>query len=161
MAAPARDHRDVIVNWQHDTPPGVAFTSGVIPNSRGSTSPFAAAELNRGAKLGIDRTVGGVTASVAHEFNKNVSLTSTTGWRQYDSYENFDAAGSRLPLLEFAEDSRGRQFSQELRVNFNDGGRFTGFAGASWFSERGVSRVPFYQDERQLCRFSPARSATA
>jgi len=144
---------DIIVNWQNDTPPGVAFTSGVIPDSRGSTSPFSAAELNRGAKLGVDRTVGGVTAIVAHEFSKNVSLTSTTGWRQYDSYENFDADGSRLPLLEFAEDSRGRQFSQELRVNFNDGGRFTGFAGASWFSESGVSRVPFYQDERQLWPF--------
>ncbi|MEO6244804.1 MAG: TonB-dependent receptor [Opitutaceae bacterium] len=144
---------DIIVNWQHDTPPGVAFVSGVIPNSRGSTSPFAAAELTRGSQLGIDRTVGGVTAIVAHEINKNVSLTSTTGWRQYDSYENFDADGSRLPLLEFAEDSRGRQFSQELRVNVNDGGRFTGFAGASWLSERGVSRVPFYQDERQLWPF--------
>ncbi|MEY2881618.1 MAG: hypothetical protein RLZZ15_3998 [Verrucomicrobiota bacterium] len=144
---------DLLVNWQHDTPPGVAFVSGVIPNSRGSTSPFAAAELNRGSKLGIDRTVGGVTAIVAHEFNKNISLTSTTGWRQYDSYENFDADGSRLPLLEFAEDSRGRQISQEVRVNFNDGGRFTGFAGAGWFSESGASRVPFYQDERQLWPF--------
>ncbi|MDP3071495.1 MAG: TonB-dependent receptor [Opitutaceae bacterium] len=144
---------DLLVNWQHDTPPGVAFVSGVIPNSRGSTSPFAAAELNRGSKLGIDRTVGGVTAIVAHEFSKNVSLTSITGWRQYDSYENFDADGSRLPLLEFAEDSRGRQFSQEVRVNFNDGGRFTAFAGAGWFSESGVSRVPFYQDERQLWPF--------
>jgi outer membrane receptor protein involved in Fe transport len=144
---------DLLVNWQHDTPPGVAFVSGVIPNSRGSTSPFADAELNRGSKLGIDRTVGGVTAIVAHEFSKNVSLTSITGWRQYDSYENFDADGSRLPLLEFAEDSRGRQFSQEVRVNFNDGGRFTGFAGAGWFSENGASRVPFYQDERQLWPF--------
>jgi outer membrane receptor protein involved in Fe transport len=144
---------DVIVNWQHDTPPGVAFVSGVIPNSRGSTSPFAEAELNRGSKLGIDRTVGGVTAIVTHELSKAVSLTSITGWREYDSFENFDADGSRLALLEFAEDSRGRQFSQELRVNFNDGGRLTGFAGASWFNESGASRVPFYQDERQLWPF--------
>ena len=144
---------DLLVNWQHDTPPGVAFVSGVIPNSRGSTSPFGAAELNRGAQLGIDRTVGGVTAIVAHEFSKNVALTSITGWRQHDSYENFDADGSRLPLLEFAEDSRGRQFSQEVRVNATDGGRFTGFAGASWFNESGAARVPFYQDERQLWPF--------
>lgn len=144
---------DFLVNWQHDTPPGVAFVSGVIPNSRGSTSAFADAELNRGAKLGVDRTVGGVTAIVAHEFSKNVSLTSITGWRQYESYENFDADGSRLPLLEFAEDSRGHQFSQELRVNVTDGGRLNGFVGASWFNESGLSRVPFYQDERQLWPF--------
>ena len=144
---------DVLANWQHDTPPGTAFKSGVIPTSRGDTSPFAAAELNRGRALGIDRTVGGVTAIVSHEFSKAWSLTATTGWRQYDSYENFDADGSRLFLLEFAEDSRGRQFSQEVRVNFNGGGRFTGFAGMSYFSESGVSRVPFFTDERQLWPF--------
>jgi iron complex outermembrane receptor protein len=144
---------DFIVNWQRDTPPGTAFVSGVIPNSRGSTSPYANAELNRGAKLGVDRTVTGVTALITHEFSKSASLTSITGWRKYDSLENFDADGSRLPLLEFAEDATGRQFSQELRVNFNDGGRFTGFAGASWFDESGDARVPFYQDERQLWPF--------
>ena len=144
---------DLLVNWQQDTPPGVAFVSGVIPNSRGSTSPFADAELNRGAQLGIDRSVGGVTAIVAHEFSQNVSLSSITGWREYDSSENFDADGSRLPLLEFAEDSRGRQFSQELRVNLTDGQRLNGFVGAGWFNESGASRVPFYQDERQLWPF--------
>ncbi|MSU48719.1 MAG: TonB-dependent receptor [Opitutus sp.] len=144
---------DVLANWQRDTPPGTAFKSGVIPTSRGDTSPFSAAELNRGRALGLNRTVGGVTAIVGHEFSKAWSLTATTGWRQYDSFENFDADGSRIYLLEFAEDSRGRQFSQEVRVNFNDGGRFTGFAGASYFSESGVSRVPFYTDERQLWPF--------
>lgn len=144
---------DVLANWQHDTPPGVAFTSGVIPNSRGSTSPFQAAELTRGSKLGVDRTVGGVTAIVEHEFSNQLSLTSITGWRQYDSYENFDADGSRLPLLEFAEDARGRQFSQELRVNFKTDRKFTGFAGVGWFNESGATRVPFYQDERQLWPF--------
>jgi hypothetical protein len=29
---------DLLVNWQHDPPPGVAFVSGVMPNSRGSTA---------------------------------------------------------------------------------------------------------------------------
>lgn len=144
---------DVIANWQRDTPPGTAFKSGVIPTSRGDTHPFSAAELNRGGALGTDRTVGGITAIVEHELNKAWTVTSITGWREYDAYENFDADGSRLYLLEFAEDSRGRQFSQEVRANFNAGGRFTGFAGASYFHENGSSRVPFYTDERQLWPF--------
>lgn len=144
---------DVIANWQHDTPPGTAFKSGVIPTSRGDTNPFTAAELTRGGRLGTDRTVGGLTATIEHEFNKAWSLTSITGWREYDAYEDFDADGSRLFLLEFAEDSRGRQFSQEVRLNFNDGGRFTGFAGASYFNESGASTVPFYTDEGQLWPF--------
>jgi iron complex outermembrane recepter protein len=144
---------DVLANWQHDTPPGTSFKSGVIPTSRGDTNPFTAAELNRGGALGLDRTVGGVTGIVAHEFNKAWTLTSTTGMREYDSYENFDADGARIYLLEFAEDSRGHQFSQELRLNYDDGGKFTGFFGASYFNEKGSSRVPFYTDERQLWPF--------
>jgi len=144
---------DVVANWQHDAPPGTSFKSGVIPTSRGDTNPFTAAELNRGSALGTDRTLGGVTATLEHEFSKAWSLTAITGWREYDSYENFDADGSRLYLLEFAEDARGRQFSQEVRVNFNNGGRFTGFAGASYFHENGATRVPFYTDERQLWPF--------
>ncbi len=144
---------DVIANWQHDTPPGTAFKSGVIPTSRGDTSPFLPAELNRGSALGLDRTVAGVTAIVDHEISKEWSVTATTGWREHDSYENFDADGSRIFLLEFAEDSRGRQFSQEFRVNFKGRSGFTGFFGASYFNESGATRVPFYTDERQLWPF--------
>src|SRR5687768_12710274 len=66
---------DVIANWQHDTPPGTAFKSGVIPTSRGDVNPFSAAELNRGSALGLDRTVGGVTGIVEHSFGRAWSLT--------------------------------------------------------------------------------------
>lgn len=144
---------DLIVNWQHDRPPGTSFKSGVIPTSRGDTDPFTAAELNRGRGLYTDRTVGGVTGIVEHEFNDRWSCTSITGWREYDAFENFDADGSRLYLLEFAEDAGGRQFSQELRFNFKSGDRFNGFVGASYFNESGAARVPFYTDERQLWPF--------
>jgi outer membrane receptor protein involved in Fe transport len=144
---------DLILNWQHDTPPGTAFKSGVIPTSRGDTDPFTAADLNRGRRLGVDRTVWGATGIVAHTFNDVWSMTSTTGWRAYDSYEDFDADGARIYLLEFAEDARGKQFSQELRFNFTNRGHFTGFAGASYFHETGTARVPFYTDERQLWPF--------
>jgi iron complex outermembrane recepter protein len=144
---------DFIGNWQHDKAPGTAFKSGVIPTSRGDTNHFTAAELNRGSALGTDRTVVGVTAIAEHKLSSQWTLTSITGWRQYDSYEDFDADGGRIFLLEFAEDARGRQFSQELRFNYNDGGRFTGFAGIGYFHENGAVRVPLYTDERQLWPF--------
>jgi outer membrane receptor protein involved in Fe transport len=144
---------DLILNWQYDNPPGTAFKSGVIPTSQGDTNPFTAAELNRGSALGVERTVWGATGIVAHEFNEAWSLTSITGARGYDSYEDFDADGSRIFLLEFAEDADGDQFSQEFRLNYTKPGRFTGFAGTSWFQEDGSARVPFYTDERQLWPF--------
>lgn len=144
---------DLIANWQHDTPPGVAFKSGVIPTSRGDTNPFTAAELNRGRELGIDRTVGGITALIEHKLGAAWSATSVTGWRSYDSFERFDADGAGIYLLEFAEDARGRQFSQEVRFDYHGHDRFTGFLGASWFNESGTARVPFMTDERQLWPF--------
>lgn len=144
---------DIIANWQHDRPPGVGFRSAVIPTSRGTTNPFAPAELNRGRALGVDRTVGGITALLEHKLTPAWSLSSVTGWREYDSYENFDADGASIYLLEFAEDARGRQFSQEIRANYNDGGAFTGFAGIGYFHENGTAREPFYTDERQLWPF--------
>lgn len=148
-----RTTADLIANWQHDTPPGTAFKSGVISTSRGDTDPFRAAELTRGSALGVDRTVGGLTGIITHELKPAWSVTSITGWREYDAYEAFDADGSGLYLLEFAEDARGRQLSQELRFNYDAGGRFAGFFGASWFRENGSARVPFSTDERQLWPF--------
>lgn len=144
---------DVIANLQRDQPPGTAFKSGVIPTMRGDTNPFTAAQLNRGGALGVDRTVGGVTAILTHELNPAWSLTAITGWREFDAYEEFDADGAGIYLLEFAEDARGQQFSQEIRFNYDAGHRFAGFFGAGWFDEDGSTRVPFRTDERQLWPF--------
>lgn len=144
---------DVIVNFQRDNPPGTAFKSGVIPTRAGDTDPFLPADLNRGRALSIDRTVWGATAIVAQEINDAWSLTATTGVRSYDSIEQFDADGSRLYLLELADDSQGDHFSQEVRLNFDTGGRFTGFFGASYVAEDSDQRVPLYTDERQVWPF--------
>jgi len=144
---------DLILNYQHDNPPGTAFKSGVIPTRAGDTDPFLAADLNRGRGLSIDRTVWGATAVIAHEVNDAWTLTATTGLREYDSIEQFDADGSRLYLLELADDSQGEHFSQEVRLNFDTGGRFSGFVGASYVTEDSTQRVPLYTDERQVWPF--------
>jgi iron complex outermembrane receptor protein len=144
---------DLIVNWQNDNPPGTSFKSGVIPTTRGDTDPFTAAELNRGRGLYIDRTVWGLTGLVEHEVNERWSVSSITGWREFDSYEEFDADGSRLFLLELAEDAQGRQFSQEIRFNYDSGGAFAGFIGAGYFWEKGTQAVPIRTSEQLLWPF--------
>ncbi|HEY0945782.1 MAG TPA: TonB-dependent receptor [Opitutaceae bacterium] len=148
-----RTTADLIINYQNDHPPGTSFKSGVIPTSAGDTDPFAAAELNRGSDLYIDRTVWGLSGIVEHELNDAWTLTSITGWREFDSHEEFDADGSGLYLLEFAEDAKGRQLSQEVRLNFDTGGRFTGFVGAGYFWEDGEQRAPVRTSEQALWPF--------
>jgi outer membrane receptor protein involved in Fe transport len=131
----------------------VAFKSGVIPTSRGDTDPFTAAELNRGSALGVDRTVWGATALLTHPLSAAWTLHAITGWREFDSHEEFDGDGSRLYLLESSEEATGRQVSQEVRVNYDARGGFTGFAGAAWFRERGRQRISVFTDERQVWPF--------
>ncbi len=141
---------DFILNYQHDTPPGTDFRSGTIPTRRGSTGPFDDAELNRGEELGLDRTVRGVTVLGNFPLNDSWALNTISGWRTFDSHEEFDGDGSQLYALEFAEIAQGEQWSQEFRLNFDDGERFAGFMGASYFFEDGSQLVPFRTDERSL-----------
>lgn len=142
---------DLILNYQEDTPPGTAFRSGSIPTREGNLDILArTADLNRGEQLGLDRTVRGVTLLGEFALTDAWSLNTIGGWRDFDSLEEFDADGSQLFALEFAEDAKGRQLSQEVRFNYDAGGRLKAFVGASYFHENGSQGVPFRTDERSF-----------
>lgn len=141
---------DLIVNWQQDTPPGASFKSGTYAPKGGDTSPFTFADMERGEDLFIDRTVFGATGTVKHRFSNQLSLTSITAFRRFDSYESFDADGTAAPVLWFAEDAEGDQFSQEFRLNFSNNSNISGFTGVSFFYEDGSQRVPWETDERSF-----------
>lgn len=141
---------DLIYNYQKDTPPGTAFKSGTYAPTGGDTKPWTFADLDRGEELGLDRSVGGATLIARHSFSSNFSITSTTAYREFDSYESFDADGTAAPALWFAEDAFGKQFSQEFRANFKINDKLEGFAGASYFFEDGFARVPFETNEQSL-----------
>ncbi|MCC5919093.1 MAG: TonB-dependent receptor [Cyclobacteriaceae bacterium] len=169
---------DFITNYQVDDYPGTAFASGtIVPRGQegqpgreaafgtvaldgqpaipsGYSSPYnpngIINENDRDRALGINRIVWGQTLIVDHEFNDQWSLTSTSAFRRFDSYESFDADGSAAPILWFAEESVGDQFTQEFRFNYNDNSRFAGFFGANYFWEKGSQRVPFMTDQRAL-----------
>jgi outer membrane receptor protein involved in Fe transport len=147
---------DVIGYYQHDDYPGTSFKSRALPTFGSTTAFFTAANLNRGRDLFIKRDVFGLQANIQYRFAENWTVTSLTGWHRFDSLEEFDADGSALYLLEFAEDAEADQFSQELRVNY-DSGRFAGFVAANYFYNNGSQRVPFRTDERQLAAFFFAR----
>lgn len=139
---------DLIANYQKDTPPGTSFKSGTYAPSAGTLNPNAFADLERGEDLFIDRSVWGTTLLIDHGIGDGLSLNSTTAYREFDSLESFDADGTAAPVLWFAEDAYGQQFSQEFRLNYDRGSRFKGFTGVSYFWEDGYQRVPFETDER-------------
>jgi outer membrane receptor protein involved in Fe transport len=146
---------DVIANYQTDTPEGgTSFKSGaILPAPGGSLDPWEPAALNTfggfegGAPLGIDRQVYGVTILTDYVLNDAWSLSSISGWRAFESVEIFDPDGFAAELLAVAEDASGRQWSQEVRFNYDAGGPVTGFVGGSYFYESGSQRIPLATNE--------------
>lgn len=137
-----RTTMDLVLDYQHDDYPGTSFKSnqitpqnnyaaGVDPNFD-ANSP---ADLEEGKWLGIKRHIGGMMFNVSHDMNDNWKFTSLTGVRAYKSDENFDADGTRLPLLKCTENAKGWQASQEFRFNFSNKGPLSGFIGTSYFFE--------------------------
>jgi len=171
---------DVIGNYQKDTPAGTAFKSiayrptdpvtGAVTGNAGRNSGAALAPgagFEGGLPLGLDREVKGVTGIINWTLNERFKLTSISAWRRFDALEIFDADGISLPVLTAAEDARGKQASQELRLTFEDG-PITAFVGANYFHESGSQRTPSQFDERaalarltgQLAGPIPGRPAT-
>jgi iron complex outermembrane receptor protein len=146
---PADNFRfDLIANWQEDSGPGTSFKSGVIAPPGGDTSPYTPAALvafpgfeGRG-RLGLNRTVQGITALTNWQIDPAITLSTVTGYRDYDSLEIFDPIGAGLQFVNFAEDASGRQLSHEMRLSYDGGGPLTAFAGATYFYEANTQRVP-------------------
>jgi outer membrane receptor protein involved in Fe transport len=152
---------DLILNYQRDGSTGTSFKArSFLPTDPatgavlGSSDPWEPAALRAGqnfvdgSRLGLDRQVHGATAILRWDLSDSVSLTSITAARTFDSVEVFDPDGISLPILTIAEDATGDQFSQELRLNYDAGGRFRAFVGAGYFEEDGSQRLPLQWDER-------------
>nr|MCU0791689.1 TonB-dependent receptor [Opitutaceae bacterium] len=149
---------DLIFNAQRDDTPGIAFKSAVIPVSPVSTDtdPHTPANLNRGAALGVERTVYGLTGIVRHEVGDAWTIVSTSGWRELDGRNEFDADGSYLYLLEIGEEFKGRQFSQEVRAEYDAGERLSATLGANVVAKENRQPLTLRTDENTLWRFFTA-----
>lgn len=131
-----------VLDYQYDNYPGTSFKGNLVaPLYGGDTSPFTEAYLNGGKDLGITRHNGGAAFLLDHTFSPSLKLSSITGFRAYKSNETFDADGTYLPLLYCQENVKGTQFSQEFRLNWDNGGPVSGFLGASYFYEHAQQNV--------------------
>src|SRR4029078_8008071 len=95
-----------------------------------------------------DRKVWGVSGLIKAELNDAFTLNSITAYRQYDALEILDIDGTSIPMITGADDSKSRQFSQELRLTWSNGGPVTAFVGANYSHEHGSQRTPVQFDER-------------
>lgn len=147
---------DLVLDYQYDNYPGTSFKSkffapenGYAPTA-GTFDPNGDADLDRGKWLGIKRHIGGGMFNISSRLSDAWTFTSITGLRGYHSKENFDADGTRPPLLSSTETASGFQASQELRFNFDNHGPLKGFAGASYFYENVNEGVDIYTNMQYL-----------
>jgi outer membrane receptor protein involved in Fe transport len=161
----AESTMDFVFNYEQQRNPGTAFKSGSIAPTGGTTSPFtfaelggAPAELSRAIlglpQLGLNREVYDASVTFQTPMGDGWSLTSITGYRKFDSLETFDADGTALFFLEFAEDAQGEQMSHETRFAY-DSDRLRGFFGFNVFHEEGTQAVPFLTDEGTYISCAP------
>lgn len=154
---------DVIANYQEDHPAGTSFKSmGFSPTDPltgivlGTREPWTGATLapgqgfEGGRALGLDREVWGVTGLVRAELSDSFTLTSITAYRQFEGTEILDADGISLDAITAAEHAEGDQFSQELRLTYDNDGPVTAFIGVSYYNEDGFQRTPAQFNERVL-----------
>jgi outer membrane receptor protein involved in Fe transport len=154
---------DIIGNYQKDTPAGTAFKSiafrptdpvtGEVLGGLGihdGAALSAGTTFDGGRGLGLDRNVWGVTGLLKAELSDAFTLNSITAYRRFHALEVLDADGTSLPVITAADDARSKQFSQELRLNWDNHGPVTAFIGASYFHENGSDRTPAQFDDRTV-----------
>lgn len=154
---------DLIVNHQEDQTDGTGFKSMYVSPTDPATARVLAgtavddpvwlskpADFAVGHQLGVDQQATGATLLARYNFTDSLTLTSTTGYRDIDALEVYDADGTSLPIFTSMEDVGSEQFSQELRLNFDNGGRISWFAGANYYRERAKAQVDIRFDERML-----------
>lgn len=146
---------DLVYSYEKNDDTGTSFKNRNFAPTGGDTSPFSFVEMSGSPlsqqvfgkeKLGVERRVDDFNMTVEYHLNDTMTLTSVSGFREFESLEVFDADGTQAWFLEFAEDAEGEQFSQEFRlVDVRDD--FIGLYGFNYFDESGSQRVPFNTEE--------------
>lgn len=150
---------DLIATYDQQRNGGTPFVSGRFPAFAGAPGGAANAfrDANLGGnpagaaalgddQLGLNREVYDLNLTAEYQFADNWTFTTVNGYREFDSAEVFDADGSAVPFLEFAEIADGWQFSHEGRFAYASS-NLRASSGWNIFIEDGRQNVPFATEE--------------
>jgi iron complex outermembrane receptor protein len=156
-----RLNANLIFNYERDAPTSESFKSETFEPTNpttgqvlGNTSPYSSAYLSGSLdnkSLGLRREVYGVTSLIDLKLTDAFTLHSTSAYRKFDTEEVFDPDGFSFPVLTVGDDTWQHQVSQDLRLNWNPGGAFSGFVGASY-----LRRLPHPRALRRARAACPA-----
>lgn len=154
---------DLVVNFERDGSSGTPFKSNTVtptdpttgkilgdlsPNSGATFTTVAG--LEDGKNLGMSRTIYSATGLTTYKIDSAFTLNTITAYRRFDVQEVLDLDGSSATLIGAAAVGHGDQFSHEFRLNYDEGGMISAFAGASYFYEGNNVSTPVQYNEREL-----------
>ncbi|WP_340111154.1 TonB-dependent receptor [Maribellus mangrovi] len=148
---PAWNHRaNLVLNYQKDNTPGIAFMPGDLPNTNGDIGIFSgAASHEQGNNLGTGKELFDATLNYRFYINEQNYWTSITSYRKLDANARWDGDGTASAAIDMAETSSASQFYQEIRGNFSNS-RLNGVLGASYWREKADQRYWFSTNEQHL-----------
>ncbi|WP_346856724.1 TonB-dependent receptor [uncultured Draconibacterium sp.] len=149
---PSYNHKiDVVLNYQKDDTPGIAFMSAQFPNTNGVTDIFSGvASLEQGENLGTGKQLFDATLNYKYYVNEHTYWSSITSYRKTDASSRWDGDGTAAAAIDMAEFSNSKQFYQEIRGNFSQNSRLNGSLGASYWWEKADQLYWFSPNEQDL-----------
>ncbi len=119
----------------------------------GDVRPWTPTHLNTFGTLPdpyFHREIVGVSGTAELELDDRFSLTSISGYRWFDTCQSGDNDGTPTNIIAYHQCVNGRQYSEELRLNFTDLGPLEGFIGGSAFKAHNNNNLDLGYDERAM-----------
>ena len=153
---PAWNHRiDLILSYQKDDTPGIAFINDSLSNTEGVNDIFSGtASLEQGENLGSENEIANATLNYRFYIDENNYWTLISSYRKNDAYARWDGDGTALAAIDRARSSSSGNFFQEIRGNFSNS-RTTGVLGLSYWRETTDQTDWFSSNEEELASLSP------
>ena len=149
---PAWNHKfDVVVNYQKDETPGIAFMSKQYPNTNGETGIFSGtASHEQGRNLYTGKDLFDATLNYKYYITEYTYWSSITSYRTGNSGARWDGDGTASAAIDMEETSGAEQFYQEIRGNFAQNSRLLGSLGASYWREKASQNYWFSPNEQHF-----------
>lgn len=143
-------HIDLVLNYQKDDTPGIAFMSNTFPNTEGVADVYSGvASHEQGTNLGTGKQNFDATLNYKFYLNENNYWSSVTSYRKTSAHARWDGDGTASAAIDMAENDNATQFYQEIKGNFSNS-RMNGVLGASYWWEKADQLYWFSPNEQQL-----------
>jgi iron complex outermembrane receptor protein len=149
---PARNQKlDLILSYQNDDTPGIAFMSKIFPNTAGDTDIFSYhASLEQGENLYTGKKLLDAILNYKFSINEHAYWSSITSYRKSTSSSRWDGDGTAAPAIDMWDKASADQFYQEVRYNFSWKSRLNGSTGASYWYEKAGQSYWFSPNEQSM-----------